>query len=136
MYRKRVKMSRSFDRLAALIWTELNKEIINGDIFIGLNRNRTMIKVVVDEQKNFSMFYWRLDEGSFRLLDIVGDEVSYRMNTEQIMYMLRGTSLEKGGYVEADKYEPLLGSSMWILICVNNQSDILFSLNVCWVVYK
>ena len=32
LYRKPVKMSRSFDGLAALIRTELDKDIINGDI--------------------------------------------------------------------------------------------------------
>jgi hypothetical protein len=112
LYRKPVKMSRSFDGLAALIRTELDKDIINGDIFIFLNRHRTMIKVFVYEQKGFSIFYRRLDEGSFQLPAIVGDAVSYRMTAEQIMYMLSGMTLEEGGYVKADKYEPLLGSSM------------------------
>ena len=112
LYRKPVKMSRSFDWLAALIRTELDKDIINGDIFIFLNRSRTMIKVFVYEQKGFSIFYRRLDEGSFQLPAIVGDQISYRMTAEQIMYMLSGMTLEEGGYVKADKYEPLLGSSM------------------------
>lgn len=112
LYRKPVKMSRSFDGLAALIRTELDKDIINGDVFIFLNRNRTMIKVFVYEQKGFSIFYRRLDEGSFQLPVIVGDHVSYRMTAEQIMYMLSGMTLEEGGYVKADKYEPLLGSSV------------------------
>lgn len=112
LYRKPVKMSRSFDGLAALIRTELDKDIIHGDVFIFLNRNRTMVKVFVYEQKGFSIFYRRLDEGSFQLPAIVGDTVSYRMTAEQIMYMLSGMTLEEGGYVKADKYEPLLGSSM------------------------
>jgi transposase len=112
LYRKPVKMSRSFDGLAALIRTELDKDIINGDVFIFLNRNRTMIKVFVYEQKGFSIFYRRLDEGSFQLPAIVGDVISYRMTAEQIMYMLSGMTLEEGGYVKADRYEPLLGSSM------------------------
>ena len=110
LYRKPVKMSRSFDGLAALIRTELDKDIITGDVFIFLNRNRTMIKVFVYEQKGFSIFYRRLDEGSFQLPAIVGDMISYRMSAEQIMYMLSGMTLEEGGYVKAEKYEPLLGS--------------------------
>ncbi len=112
LYRKPVKMNRSFDGLAALIRTELDKDIINGDVFIFLNRNRTMIKVFVYEQIGFSIFYRRLDEGSFLLPAIVGDQVSYRMTAKQIMYMLNGMTLEEGDYVKADKYEPLLGSSM------------------------
>jgi hypothetical protein len=105
-------MSRSFDGLAALIRTKLDKDIINGDVFIFLNRNRTMIKVFVYEQKGFSIFYRRLDEGSFQLPAIVGEAISFRMTAEQIMYMLSGMTLEEGGYVKADRYEPLPGSSM------------------------
>jgi transposase len=112
LYRKPVKMSRSFDGLAALIRTELNKDIINGDVFIFVNRTRSMIKVFVYEQKGFSIFYRRLDEGSFQLPAIVGEDISYRMSAEQIMYMLSGMTLEEGGYVKAEKYEPLLGSQV------------------------
>jgi hypothetical protein len=71
-----------------------------------------MIKVFVYEQKGFSIFYRRLDDGSFQLPAIVGDQISYKMTAEQIMYMLSGMTLEEGGYMKADKYEPLLGSSM------------------------
>ena len=64
LFRKPVKMSRSLDGLAALIRTELDRDIINGDVFLFLNRSRTMIKVLVYEKKGFSIFYRRLDEGS------------------------------------------------------------------------
>lgn len=67
LYRKPVKMSYSFDRLAAIIRTELNTDIIGGDVFIFLNKQRTTIKIMVYEYKGFSIFYRRLDEGSFQL---------------------------------------------------------------------
>jgi len=44
------------------------------------------------------------------LPEIVGEQINYKMSAEQIMYMLSGMSLESGGYVKADKYEPLLGA--------------------------
>ena len=110
LYRKPVKMSKSFDSLAALVRTELDRDIVNGDVFIFLNRNRTMIKVLVYEKKGFSIFYRRLDEGSFVLPAITSDQVSYKMSTEQIMSMLSGMILEAGGYIKAGKYEPLLGA--------------------------
>jgi transposase len=110
LYRKPVNMSKSFDSLAALVRTELDRDIVNGDVFIFLNRNRTMIKVLVYEKKGFSIFYRRLDEGSFLLPAIAGDQISYKMSTEQIMSMLSGMSLEAGGYIKSGKYEPLLGT--------------------------
>lgn len=110
LYRKPVKMSKSFDSLAALVRTELDRDIVNGDVFIFLNRHRTMIKVLVYEKKGFSIFYRRLDEGSFVLPAITSDQVGYKMSTEQIMSMLSGIILEAGGYIIAGKYEPLLGA--------------------------
>jgi transposase len=112
LYRKPVKMSRSFDGLAALIRTELEKDIIHGDVFIFLNRQRTTIKIFVYENKGFSIFYRRLDEGSFQLPLISSDHINYKMSLEQMMYMLSGISLEDGGYMKAPKYEPLHGSSI------------------------
>ncbi|HWK08127.1 MAG TPA: IS66 family insertion sequence element accessory protein TnpB [Puia sp.] len=103
LYRKPVKMSRSFDGMAALIRTEMDKDITGGDVFIFLNRARTTIK-------GFSIFYRRLDEDSFQLPLISSDLISYRMSVDQLMYMLSGMALEEGGYVKAAKYEPLHGS--------------------------
>lgn len=112
LYRKPVKMSRSFDGLAALIRTEMDKDIIGGDVFIFLNKPRTTIKVFIYENKGFSIFYRRLDEGTFQLPSIVGDDVSFKMTSEQMLYMLSGMTLEEGGYVKAEKYVPLHGSIM------------------------
>jgi transposase len=112
LYRRPVKMSRSFDGLAALIRTELDKDLVSGDVFIFLNRTRSMLKVLVYEQKGFSIFYRRLDEGSFQLPLISSDHISYRMSSDQLAYMLSGMTLEEGGYVKAGKYEPLLGSQV------------------------
>lgn len=110
LYRKPVKMSRSFDGLAAIIRTELDKDIIGGDVFIFLNRQRTTIKIFVYENKGFSIFYRRLDEGSFQLPLIASDHISYKMNEEQLMHMLIGVTLHEGGYLSKEKYIPLHGS--------------------------
>ena len=102
LYRKPVKMSRSFDGLAALIRTEMDRDIVNGDVFIFLSRQRATIKIFVYENKGFSIFYRRLDEGSFQLPAIIGEKISYQMTAEQMRYMLSGMTLEDGGYVKAN----------------------------------
>jgi hypothetical protein len=109
LYRRPVKMSRSFDGLAALIRTELNKDIINGDVFLFLNRQRSVIKIFVYEDKGFSIFYRRLDEGSFQLPMINADDISYKMSSDQMTVMLSGVTLDEGGY-RKEKYVPLHGS--------------------------
>jgi hypothetical protein len=103
-------MSYSFDRLAALVRTELQKDIIHQDVFIFLNKQRTTIKIMVYEDEGFSIFYRRLDKGSFQVPMIVVDHVSYKMNIEQMEQMLTGVTVHENGYVTKEKYEPLHGS--------------------------
>jgi transposase len=110
LYRKPVKMSYSFDRLAALIRTELNKDVINSDVFIFLNKQRTTIKIMVYEDRGFSIFYRRLDEGSFQLPLIASDHISYNLSEEQMLHMLQGVTLRDDGYLSKEKYVPLHGS--------------------------
>ena len=110
LYRKPVKMSYSFDRLAALIRTELDKDIIHGDIFIFLNKQRITIKIMVYENKGFSIFYRRLDSGSFQLPLIASDHISYKMTVDQTINMLEGVTVVDGGYLSKEKYVPLHGS--------------------------
>ena len=110
LYRKPVKMSRSFDGLVALIRTELDKDIINGDVFIFLNRQRTTVKLFVYENKGFSIFYRRLDEGSFQLPLIASDHISYKMNEEHLMHMVSGVTLVDGSYLSKEKYIALHGN--------------------------
>jgi hypothetical protein len=110
LYRRPIKMSYSFDRLAALVRTELQKDIIHQDVFIFLNKQRTTIKIMVYEDEGFSIFYRRLDKGSFQVPMIVVDHVSYKMNIEQMEQMLTGVTVHENGYVTKEKYEPLHGS--------------------------
>ena len=110
LYRKPVKMSLSFDGLAAVIRTDLDKDIINGDVFLFLNKQRTTIKIFIYENGGFSIFYRRLDKGSFQLPLIVSDHISYKMNEEQIAHMLSGVTVVDGGYLSKEKYVPLHGS--------------------------
>ena len=113
LYRKPVKMSRSFDGLEKLIRTEMEKDILNGDLFIFLNKQRTMLKVFVYENKGYSIFYRRLDaDATYQLPKINGEEISFKMSAEQMLYMLSGMTLEEGGYIKAEKYVPLHGESV------------------------
>lgn len=59
LYHRPMKISKSFNRLAVLIRTEVNSDITNGDVFLFLNRNCKMIEVLIYEKKGFSIFYHR-----------------------------------------------------------------------------
>lgn len=113
LYRKPVKMSKSFDGLEKIIRTEMEKDILNGDLFIFLNKYRTTLKLFVYENKGYSIFYRRLDaDQTYHLPVINADDITFKMSVEQIVHMLSGMTLEEIGYVKAEKYVPLLGAAV------------------------
>ena len=56
LYRKLVKMTSGFDRLTAMIRSELNKDVFSGDVFIFLNRTRTTIKILIYVSKLYRRY--------------------------------------------------------------------------------
>lgn len=81
LYRRPVKISKSFDSLAALIRNELNQDIINGDVFLFLNWSRTMIKVLVYERRAlvYSTGVWIKGLFNCRLLQMIRSVIKYKI---------------------------------------------------------
>ena len=105
LYRKPVKMSRSFDSLAALIRTELDRDIISGDVFIFLNKRQTHIKCLQWEGDGFGLYYKRLEEGTFEFPDTTTPENTHSIITsKQLTLILQGISLKKAHYRK--RYRP------------------------------
>jgi hypothetical protein len=65
---------------------------------------------MVYEDKGFSIFYRRLDDGSFQVPMIISDVITYSMSEEQMVHMLQGLSVSEEGYLSKEKYVPLHGS--------------------------
>jgi len=67
LYSKWADVRKSFDGLSGLITNELKMPIESGDVFIFLNRREIHIKLLQWEGDGFSMYYKRLEEGTFEL---------------------------------------------------------------------
>ena len=49
LYRKETDMRKSFDALCGIISSELDENVMNGDVFIFINKLRTHLKMLVWE---------------------------------------------------------------------------------------
>ena len=91
-------MRKSFDALCGIISAELDKNVMNGDVFIFINKPRTHLKLLVWETGGFSLFYRRLEQGTFELPAFDHDCRSLVVSADQLNFILKGISLKDVKY--------------------------------------
>jgi transposase len=94
LYRKETDMRKGFDSLCGIVRNELNKQIMDGDAFIFINKPRTHIKLLVWEKGGFTIFYRRLEKGTFEAPVFDLDAKSMQISSDQLNFILQGISLK------------------------------------------
>jgi transposase len=98
LYRKETDMRKGFDSLCGIIRNELNKQLMNGDAFIFINRPRTHLKLLVWEQDGFTIVYRRLEKGAFEVPQFNLDQDSLTITSDQLHCILKGIKLSSVKY--------------------------------------
>src|SRR5690625_1700838 len=65
LYRGVCDMRKSFNGLSELVRNELNRDPASGEVFVFLNRRRTLMKLLHWEAGGFVLYYKRLEKGTF-----------------------------------------------------------------------
>jgi transposase len=95
IYRKDTDMRMSFDGLCGIVRDRLHMTLMQGDVFIFMNKRKTHLKLLLWEYSGFSLFYRRLEESTFEVPDFNLDQNSMEITAEQLSFMLKGISLKK-----------------------------------------
>ncbi len=98
LYRKETDMRKGFDSLCGIVGNELDKQLMNGDAFIFINKPRTHIKLLVWEKGGFTIFYRRLEKGTFEVPAFDLDARSMQITSDQLNFILQGISLKEIKY--------------------------------------
>lgn len=98
LYRKETDMRKSFDSLCGIVSNELGKRVLDGDAFIFINKPRTHLKLLLWERVGFTLFYRRLEQGTFEIPAFDHDARSLQLSADQLMFMLKGIPLAKISY--------------------------------------
>ena len=83
-------MRKGFDSLAGLVRSQMNQDPTNGSVFVFLNKNRNLIKLLHWEHGGFTLYYKRLEKGVFErpVLD-KGQGLSW----DQLVLIVQGIKL-------------------------------------------
>ena len=86
-------MRRSFDGLHAIVQNEFNRDILDGDVFLFLNKRRDRIKILWWDGDGMAIFMKRLEAGTYQLPEITAEHVSLALDRTQVELLLSGIEL-------------------------------------------
>ena len=86
-------MRKGVDGLSGLVRSGLNRDPLSGDIFIFFNRRHTQVKLLHWERDGFSIYYKRLEGGTYELPLIDGQSGSAELRSDELMLILQGIDL-------------------------------------------
>lgn len=90
VYRQQADMRKGFDSLSGLVRDGLGRDPLSGDVFIFFNRRRTQVKLLLWESDGYSIYYKRLERGSYELP--LHDSTELR--ADDLLLILQGISLK------------------------------------------
>ena len=93
LYRDHADMRKSFDGLSGLVRQGLRKDPLSGDVFTFFNRRRSQVKLLLWERDGFSIYYKRLEKGTYELPVMDEKNSSIALRSDDLMLILGGISL-------------------------------------------
>ncbi len=95
LYAGHADMRKSFDGLSGIIKSQLSLDAMSGAVFIFMNRRRTQVKLLLWEGDGFSIYYKRLEKGTYELPVINGSAATVVLDAQQLQFILQGVSLKR-----------------------------------------
>lgn len=94
LYSKPADMRKSFDGLSGLVQNNLESNPSNGDVFIFINRQRDKIKLLHWQGISFTLYYKRLEKGTFELPRYDASVGSITLSYAQMVMIVDGLTIK------------------------------------------
>lgn len=92
LYDEPTDMRKSFNTLGAIVKHQMGKKLLNGSGFIFINRKKTHLKMLLWEGDGFSLYFKRLEQGTFEHLQNLSN---YELTYQQLTLILQGIETKK-----------------------------------------
>jgi transposase len=86
-------LRKGFDGLSALVSHELDRDPLSGDVFLFVNRSRTLAKVLLWDGTGLCIYSKRLERGRFACLWRSPGEGRLRLTMSELALFLEGSKL-------------------------------------------
>ena len=86
-------MRKSFDALCGLINQHCTSNVLQGGVYIFVNKKRNQIKLLTWEGDGLAIYYKRLEKGVYELPTIAANSSSANIDAVQLQLILQGIVL-------------------------------------------
>lgn len=90
LYSEPTDMRKGFDSLAGLVRSQMGSDPTDGSVYVFLNKNRTLIKLLHWETGGLILYYKRLEKGTFERPSLGGDHL---LSWQQLVLITEGIRL-------------------------------------------
>jgi transposase len=88
-----VDLRKGFDGLSAAVQTVFGRNVLDGHLFLFLNRRRDRIKILWWDRDGLAVFYKRLERGTYEVPRHAPDSKRLQLDTTQLSLLLNGVQL-------------------------------------------
>ncbi len=92
LYDQPTDMRKSFNTLGAIVTNSMNLVLMSGAGFVFINRRKTHLKMLRWEGDGFSLYFKRLERGTFEHLTGLD---TYQLSYEKLLLILQGIETKK-----------------------------------------
>jgi len=75
-------MRKGFDSLCGIVTSELKMNVLNGAVFIFMNKKHSQVKLLLWEGDGFAIYYKRLEKGTFELPLTANDDKDFSITKQ------------------------------------------------------
>jgi len=105
LYSHPTDMRKSFDGLSGLVRNQLGRNPCGGEVFIFINKGRDKIKLLHWQGISFTLYYKRLEEGTFELPEYDTEVGSIALSYTQMVMIVDGLTIKN--IHKRKRYEPV-----------------------------
>ena len=98
LYTSPTDMRKGFDSLCGIISSQMQLNALSGGVFVFINKKRNQVKLLLWEGDGFSLYYKRLEQGTYERPDGSDVQTIATLSYQQLQFILQGVALQKIHY--------------------------------------
>ena len=95
LYGKPCDMRKGFDGLSGLVQNEMDLQIGQDYLFVFMNKNRTLLKILFWDGDGLAIYYKRLERGTFKRPTAQTDALNSELSSDELYMILKGIDFER-----------------------------------------